>query len=265
LTGAVVNKAKCKYFYQLALAVKHSLIRSIFVLIILLFITIPGCKKDVIQDNHLTGQWQWEYSEGGYSFHKITPANNSLRLLNFYPNSTFSVTESGNASFNGTFTVTGDTTSGKIIHFISNYFEGNLEAWRALEEAYKAGKLRSIGLSNFEKPDIDNILSSCSVKPMVNQILAHISNTPKDLIEYNQGKDILVEAYSPFGHGELFKNRQIAAIAEKYGVSVSQLAIRYCLELGDPNGEVYTIRNNQLILTDYMIADGFRHYYKRVK
>jgi len=113
-----------------------------------------------------------------------------------------------------------------------NYFEGNLEAWRALEEAYKAGKLRSIGLSNFEKPDIDNILSSCSVKPMVNQILAHISNTPKDLIEYNQGKDILIEAYSPFGHGELFKNRQIAAIAEKYGVSVSQLAIRYCLELG---------------------------------
>src|SRR3982750_409638 len=76
------------------------------------------------------------------------------------------------------------------------YFEGNREAWRALEEAYKAGKLRSIGLSNFEKEDIDNILASCSVKPMVNQILAHISNTPKALIQYNQEKDILVEAYS---------------------------------------------------------------------
>ena len=111
------------------------------------------------------------------------------------------------------------------------YFEGNREAWRALEEAYKAGKLRSIGLSNFEKADIDNILSSCSVKPMVNQILAHISNTPQELIQYNQEKDILVEAYSPFGHGELFKNVEVAAIAEKYGVSVSQLAIRYCLQL----------------------------------
>jgi diketogulonate reductase-like aldo/keto reductase len=114
----------------------------------------------------------------------------------------------------------------------NSYFEGNREAWRALEEAYKSGKLRSIGLSNFEKLDIDNILQSCSIKPMVNQILAHISNTPKELIQYNQENDILVEAYSPFGHGELFKNLEVLAIAEKYKVSVSQLAIRYCLELG---------------------------------
>src|SRR5690348_13130142 len=113
-----------------------------------------------------------------------------------------------------------------------HYFEGNREAWRALEEAYKAGKLRAIGLSNFEKADIDNILDSCSVKPMVNQILVHISNTPEELIQYNKDKDILVEAYSPFGHGEFFKNGEVAAMAKKYKVSVSQLAIRYCLELG---------------------------------
>jgi diketogulonate reductase-like aldo/keto reductase len=111
------------------------------------------------------------------------------------------------------------------------YFEGNREAWRALEEACKAAKLRAIGVSNFEKRDIDNILNSCSVKPMVNQILAHISNTPKELIEYCQDKDILVEAYSPFGHGELFRNQEIKAIADRYNVSVSQLAIRYCLQL----------------------------------
>ena len=97
--------------------------------------------------------------------------------------------------------------------FLENdpYFEGNREVWRALEEAYKAGKLRTIGLSNFEKADIDNILDSCSVRPMVNQILAHISNTPKELIQYNQEKDIVVEAYSPFGHGELFKNQEVTA------------------------------------------------------
>ena len=112
------------------------------------------------------------------------------------------------------------------------YFKGNREAWVALEEAYKAGKLRAIGLSNFEKADIDNILESCFVKPMVNQILAHISNMPKELIEYTQEKGILVEAYSPVAHGELMKNQEVIKIAEKYGVSVPQLSIRYCLELG---------------------------------
>ena len=111
------------------------------------------------------------------------------------------------------------------------YFEGNREAWRALEEAYKAGKLRSIGVSNFEERDIVNILSSSSVNPMVNQVLAHISNTPKELINYCQTNGILVEAYSPFGHGELFKNNEIKKIADRYNVSVSQLAIRYCFQL----------------------------------
>ncbi|MCW5910300.1 MAG: aldo/keto reductase [Cyclobacteriaceae bacterium] len=112
------------------------------------------------------------------------------------------------------------------------YFEENRETWKALEEAYKAGKLRAIGISNFKESDIDNILASCSVKPMVNQILAHISNTPVGLIQYSQEKGILVEAYSPMGHGELMKNQQVAAVAKRYDVSVPQLGIRYCLQLG---------------------------------
>ncbi|MCB0027292.1 MAG: aldo/keto reductase [Anaerolineales bacterium] len=112
------------------------------------------------------------------------------------------------------------------------YFEGNREAWRALEDAYSAGKLRAIGVSNFEQVDIENILAACTVKPMVNQILAHISNTPLELIQYTQSQGILVEAYSPIAHGELLKNQAVAQIAEKYAVSVPQLSIRYCLQLG---------------------------------
>ncbi|PTY37089.1 2,5-diketo-D-gluconic acid reductase [Saccharospirillum sp. MSK14-1] len=109
---------------------------------------------------------------------------------------------------------------------------GNREAWRALEDAYKAGKIRAIGLSNFEEEDIENILGGCTVKPMVHQILAHISNTPTAMIEYSTSKGMLVEAYSPVGHGELFKNEDIIAMAEKYGVSVPQLSIQYDLQLG---------------------------------
>lgn len=112
------------------------------------------------------------------------------------------------------------------------YFEGNLAAWKALEEAYQAGKIKAIGVSNFEIADLKNILDNATVKPMVNQILTHISNTPKELIDFCKEQNILVEAYSPFGHGELFKNQQVQAMAAKYKVSVSQLAISYCLQLG---------------------------------
>lgn len=113
-----------------------------------------------------------------------------------------------------------------------DYAEGNKEAWKALEEAYKAGKLCAIGVSNFKKEDLDNILSSCEIKPMVNQILAYVGNTPFELIDYTQKQGILVEAYSPIAHGEILKNSRLMEMAEKYGVSVPQLCIRYTLQLG---------------------------------
>jgi len=114
---------------------------------------------------------------------------------------------------------------------IDRFEAGNLEAWRALEEAQKAGKLRTIGVSNFIQSDLDNILAHCTIKPTVNQVLAHIGNTPFELIAYNQVKDILVQAYSPMAHGQSIKNNEIADIAYKYMVSVPQLCIRYCLQL----------------------------------
>ena len=117
-------------------------------------------------------------------------------------------------------------------HGEERFFEGNLEAWRALEEAYEAGKLRAIGVSNFEREDLENLFANASIKPMVNQILAHISNTPFDLIKFASENGVLVEAYSPIGHGEILDNAEIAGVAAKYNVSVPQLSIRYCLQLG---------------------------------
>ena len=117
-------------------------------------------------------------------------------------------------------------------HGEEHYFKGNLAAWRALEEAYQAGKLRAIGVSNFEIVDLENLLKHSKTKPAVNQVLAHIGQTPFDVIEFSQKQEILVEAYSPIAHGAMLKSKTITALADKYKVSIPQLAIRYCLQLG---------------------------------
>lgn len=111
------------------------------------------------------------------------------------------------------------------------YYEGNVAAWRALEDAYKSGKLKSIGVSNFEEADLKNLMDNCEVKPMVNQILAHITNVPKELISFCKEHNIQIQAYSPMAHGELFKNQDVVDMAKKYEVSIAQLAIKFCLQL----------------------------------
>lgn len=112
------------------------------------------------------------------------------------------------------------------------YFEENKQVWKAMEKAYKARKLKAIGVSNFLQDDLESLLPSCEIKPMVNQVLCHISNTPKELIAFCEKEGILVEAYAPIAHGKVLKNKEIAAMANKYGVTVAQLCIRYDLQLG---------------------------------
>lgn len=86
----------------------------------------------------------------------------------------------------------------------NRYKEGNRQAWRALEEAYNEGKLKVIGVSNFQIEDLESLVATAKIKPMVNQVLCHISNTPVELIEFCQKSNIAVEAYSPIAHGVLF-------------------------------------------------------------
>lgn len=112
------------------------------------------------------------------------------------------------------------------------YSEENRAVWRAMEEAVESGKIRSIGLSNFQKEDIENILSTAKIKPVVNQIKVHIGNHPKRLADYCKKQGILIEAYSPVATGRLKKDENILKAAEKYGVSVPRLCIRYVLEKG---------------------------------
>lgn len=98
------------------------------------------------------------------------------------------------------------------------HVEGNIAAYRALEDALGAGRLRAIGVSNFLEGDLRSILDACEVRPAVNQVLAHVGNVPFDLARFCADEGILVEAYSPIAHGEAARIEGIAQMAAKYGV-----------------------------------------------
>ncbi|MDQ6599013.1 aldo/keto reductase [Bacillus salipaludis] len=149
----------------------------------------------------------------------------------------------------------------------NRYFEENKEVWKAMEDAYRTGKVKAIGVSNFLQDDVENILASCEIKPMVNKILAHVSNTPLELIEFCKKNDILVEAYSPIAHGEVVDHAKVKVIADKYGVSVAQICLRYDIQLGlvviPKTANLNHMRNN--LELDFVISDADMETLKNVE
>ncbi|GAB2027024.1 aldo/keto reductase [Lactovum odontotermitis] len=114
----------------------------------------------------------------------------------------------------------------------ANDDRGNREAWRAFETLYKEGKLKSIGISNFEQHDMENLLEVAEVKPMVNQIEYYVGWTEPNIVNFAEKNGILIEAYSPLATGHMLENPAIVEMAGKYSVSTAQLAIRFCLQNG---------------------------------
>ena len=117
-------------------------------------------------------------------------------------------------------------------HSPKTYNEENVAVWKAMSEAYRQGKVRAIGVSNFEISDLKNLIDHAEIRPMVNQIRVHIGHTPQEIIQYCKDNNILVEAFSPNATGKLMDKPEIIRMAEKYHVSVPQLSIRYDLQLG---------------------------------
>lgn len=113
-----------------------------------------------------------------------------------------------------------------------NWDKENLEVWHALEDAYNEGKVKAIGVSNFHISDLDNLMKNATIKPMVNQVLAHIGQVPVEIIDYCNKNNILVEAYSPIAHGEAGKIKEVIDIANKYNKSFAQVCLKYLLQLG---------------------------------
>lgn len=114
----------------------------------------------------------------------------------------------------------------------NNYYKENKDVWRALEDAYDEGKVKAIGVSNFHDYDLKNIMEDARIKPMVNQVLAHVGQIPFEIIDFCKENDILVEAYSPIAHGEANRIKEVEEISKKYSKSFSQVCLKYDLNLG---------------------------------
>lgn len=107
-------------------------------------------------------------------------------------------------------------------------------AWKALEEAYHAGKIRAIGVSNFYADQLKNLILTCDVKPVINQIEVNPWYQQKQEIKLNQAEDVRVEAWAPFAEGKhnIFQNEVLAEIGQKYGKANGQVILRWLMQRG---------------------------------
>ena len=112
------------------------------------------------------------------------------------------------------------------------WIDANADTWRAMEAAYKSGKTRAIGVSNFVVHHLEALAKTQEVAPMVNQIFLNPSDAQAEVVAYNQAHNIISEAYSPFGTGRLLGNDVVADIAAKYGKSETQILLRWSLDNG---------------------------------
>lgn len=112
-----------------------------------------------------------------------------------------------------------------------NYNEINLDTWNAMIDLYLEGKIKSIGVSNFQVKHL-KVLMNSRVKPMVNQIEVHPGFNQSEIYEYCVENDILVQAWSPLANGKIFDSELLKELSLKYNKSIAQLCIRWCVEKG---------------------------------
>lgn len=108
----------------------------------------------------------------------------------------------------------------------------NAEVWRAMEDLYQEGKIRAIGVSNFLPHHLDALLETAKILPAVNQVRLAPGVYQDQVVAYCREKGILLEAWGPFGQGELFDSKQVQEIAANHGKSIAQIALAWSLAEG---------------------------------
>jgi methylglyoxal/glyoxal reductase len=106
------------------------------------------------------------------------------------------------------------------------------ETWRALEDLYKEGRIKAIGVSNFQIRHLENLLKTAEIQPMINQIELHPKLAQTELRDFAAKHDMHIEAWAPLMQGGLFENEILMELAEKHGKSIAQIVLRWHLQNG---------------------------------
>lgn len=140
-----------------------------------------------------------------------------------------------------------------------NWKEINAETWKAMEELYQSGVVKTIGVSNFLVQHLKALLETAEVVPAVDQIEFHPGYTQPETVQFAEEKGIVIEAWSPIGSGRLLKDEELKAIADQYGVSPAILCIQFCLQSGVvvlPKSENPENIKNNLHFERFKISDS---------
>jgi 2,5-diketo-D-gluconate reductase A len=120
-----------------------------------------------------------------------------------------------------------------LIHWPLPMFDQYVETWRAFEKLLADGRVRSIGVSNFEIPHLQRLLAETDVTPAVNQIELHPEFPQEDLREFHQQHGIVTESWGPLGQGKgLLENPQIVEVAQRKDRTPAQVVLRWHVQLG---------------------------------
>jgi len=110
------------------------------------------------------------------------------------------------------------------------------QSWKVLEKLYKEGRIRAIGVSNFQIHHLEDLMADAEIKPMVNQVELHPLFAQLELHEYCKKQEIQIEAWAPLGQGRLLDNPVLQDIASSHHKSIAQVILRW-----DIQNEIVTI------------------------
>lgn len=144
----------------------------------------------------------------------------------------------------------------------ATYPKQMLESWHIMEQLYKQGKIKAIGVSNFLPHHLEDLYKDAEIPPMVNQIELHLGYHQQEAVDYCKAKGIVPEAWSPLCKGQCFDNPIVQRVAAEFGKTPAQVLIRWCLQKGfvplpksvTPSRIIENTRVFDFILTPEQIA-----------